>query len=123
MANLATKAPNFTRENAAEMARRATVSRLARIAREKSEKEAAEIASRARPDDARKETTLKQIDALDKRINDALKEGDDDLFVKLASAKDKLWKLVQPTAGALKPQKQSRNTSPAPQVVEQPATQ
>lgn len=113
MANLATKAPNFTLENAADMARRATASRLARIAREKSEKEAADLASRARPDDARKETTLKQIDKLDKMIDAALERGKQDDFIALAAAKERLWKLVQPTAGVAKP---SRRRDPEPPV-------
>ena len=101
--NYATKAPNFTRENAAEMARRATHSRLARIAREKAEREAAARAAAPKTDDARRNETLKQLDALDGLIDAALDAGEVAKFLRLAAAKERLWKLVQPTAGALRP--------------------
>ena len=111
MANLATKAPNFTRENAAAMARRAVESRLAREAREKDEERQRDIEARALaisreskpdPDDARKNKTLVQIDKLDKMIDKALAIDDREAFLELADAKQKLWKLVQPTAGIAK---------------------
>jgi hypothetical protein len=103
--NLSTKAPNFTRENAGEMARRATRSRLARIERERAEAQAVKdaLASRPEPEDARKERTLKQLDKLDVLIDRALNLGQAGQFLKLSSAKQRLWKLVQPTAGVLKP--------------------
>lgn len=54
-------------------------------------------------DDARRQTTLSQIDSLDELINRALDRKDSDEFLRLSSAKEKLWKLVQPTAGVSKP--------------------
>lgn len=116
MANPANLAPAFTRENAGEMARRATKSRLARIAREKAAQELAEIAAREaapKSDDARTQETLRQIDRLDKLINHALDIGNEERFLALASCKERLWKLVQPTAGSLKPRsKDSRRLAP-----------
>lgn len=105
MSNPATKAPNFTRENAGEMARRATASRLARIAREKAEAQAAKDALAQIPagEDARRNRTLKQLDLLDAMIDKTLNLGHQDKFLKLSAAKERLWKLVQPTAGSLKP--------------------
>ena len=103
--NLATKAPNFTRENAGEMARRATVSRLARIAREREQAAAAARAAAPVTDDARKQATLRQLDKLDVLIDAALDKCKQDDFLRLSAAKERLWKLVQPTAGALKPQR------------------
>ena len=104
MSNPATKAPNFTRENAGEMARRATRARLARIAREKAEAQALRDALARIPDgeDARRNRTLKQLDMLDVLIDRALNLGHSDKFLKLSAAKERLWKLVQPTAGVLK---------------------
>ena len=108
MANLATKAPNFTSENAAAM------SKLAHAAiRARKEREKALLASqRPIPDDARKEQTLRQIDRLDKLINSALDDDDADLFLKLTAAKEKLWKLVQPTAGVSRPKRQREPLQP-----------
>jgi len=117
--NYATKAPNFTRENAAEMARRATRSRLERIAREKAEREAAARAAVPVTEDARKQATLRQLDALDKLIDAALEAGNEARFLRLSVAKSRLWALVQPTAGVLKqgrpkpaPMRQLVETSP-----------
>lgn len=120
----ATKAPNFTPANAADMARRSAVSRVARIEREKAENRQRDIEARALaisretvpdPDEARKNATLKQIDRLDKMIDAALTRADEDTFLKLAGAKEKLWKLVQPTAGVLKNSKRAIRSAPAVQ--------
>ncbi len=119
MANLATKAPNFTRENAADMARRATVSREARRAREKA---AATATRQLASDDARKTTTLRQIDKLDELINSSLDRRDAKRFLQLSAAKERLWKLVQPTAGALRPGRGSRRSDPPPMPMPQAAT-
>jgi hypothetical protein len=99
--NYATKAANFTRENAGEMARRATASRLARIAREKAEG----VTRAAAPvtEDARKRATLRQLDKLDLLIDAALEAGEKNDFLRLSAAKERLWKLVQPTAGTFRP--------------------
>ena len=101
--NLATKAPNFTRENAAEMARRATRSRLARIAREREAAAAASRAAAPTTDDTRKQATLRQLDKLDVLIDAALDAGKESQFLRLTAAKERLWRLVQPTAGVAKP--------------------
>lgn len=98
------KAPNFTRENAADMARRATRSRLARIAREKAEKEALATALASTPvhDDARKARTLRQIDSLDVLIDEALVSKNRAAFIELTGVKERLWKLVNPSVPASK---------------------
>ena len=115
-------APPITRETAGDMARRATASRVARIEREKAEDRQRDIEARALaiereskpdPDDARKSKTLIQIDKLDKLIDAALTRSDEDTFLKLAGAKEKLWKLVQPTAGVLKNSKRAIRSAPA----------
>jgi IDEAL domain len=111
--NFATKAPNFTRENAGEMARRATRARLARIAREKADAQAATRAAAPAGDDARRNRTLIQIDRLDALIDAALDQKDGRAFVQLAKAKTDLWKLVQPTAGQLKPSARQTRRQPA----------
>lgn len=121
MWNPATKAPNFTRENAAEMARRATRARVARLNRESAEL-AAERAANARDpddDDARKRRVQKQIDLL---LGDM--ESAKSVKVRLAcsAALERLWKLVTPTAGVLRPPKHS-NRRPMPALVLRKAPQ
>ena len=102
----------FTAENARTMALRSWEVRR-RVALERA---AVEKASRflpgAQDDEARRQTTLKQIDALDVKINNALDDDDNDLFLALAAAKERLWKLVQPTAGSLRPGRARREPSP-----------
>ena len=101
MANPATKAPNFTPELAAKYAPLATIAREKN--REKRRLEELALKSAVITDDARKETTLKQIDGVDKLINNALDDEDEERFLKLTAAKERLWKLVQPTAGVMRP--------------------
>ena len=117
MANPANLAPPFTRANAAEMARRATVSRLARIQREKDEERQRDLDARAlalsrevkpEPDEARRAAILKQIDGLlDDMSGASVKER-----LAISSAVAKLWALVTPTAGSLKPGRQQRQARP-----------
>jgi hypothetical protein len=123
MANPATKAPNFTRENARAMQIKATASRLARIQREKDELQAMKDALARIPEteDARRTRTLKQLDMLDALIDRALNLGNSDKFLKLSAAKEKIWKLVQPTAGVLRPKKrEDRVCRPTVQPIELP---
>ncbi len=117
MANLATKAPNFTRENAPDMARRATESRLAREAREKAEDRQRDIEARALaisreirvdPDDARKMRVQKQIDLL---LTDMEATKDADKRLRFGAAIERLWKLVQPTAGVQRPGRTRRESA------------
>jgi hypothetical protein len=104
------KAPNFTRENAAEMARRATAARMQRLEREQREREEAQRALASMPvsDDARRECTLKQLDAVDRLMSAALDDDDSEQFLKLVAAKERLWKLVHPTGGVTKALKTRR---------------
>lgn len=115
------KAPNFTRENAGAMARLATAARVrnqqARVAQALADGQAREKAEREKlpaPDDARRDRTLKQLDLLDNLVDAALAAGDADRFLQLSQAKDRLWKLVQPTAGALRPSKSGKSIRSGP---------
>lgn len=108
MANLATKAANFTPENAREMQKRSLASRLARIEREK----AARAAAVPRTDEARTAETLRQLAQLDQEINQALELRQFKLLPTLTAAKERLWKLVRPTAGQLRPGRRTRATMP-----------
>jgi hypothetical protein len=106
VSNLATKAPNFTLANAKEMAFRSVLARRSNSKREKAAYEAGfQAALNIKPadDEARKKTTLNQIDALDKRISEALDEDDEERFTALCYVKERLWKLVQPTMGTQRP--------------------
>ena len=80
------------------MARRATRARLARIAREK----AAALATAPKPDDARRNQTLRQIDQVDVLIDEALASKNRTAFIELTAAKERLWKLVNPSVSSLK---------------------
>ena len=105
------KAPNFTRENAAEMARRATISRLARLKRESEEREARRRAEATlcHPDDARRARVQKQIDLL---LTDMESAKSIDVRLKIGAAIERLWRLVQPTAGVMKQGAKGRGNRP-----------
>ena len=97
------KAPPFTAQTAAEMARKSHVAR----ALKRAATEAALNMRKSNPpqlaDDMRRVRTLRQLDKLDVMIDEALDKSNTVLFLQLSSAKERLWKLVQPTAGQLKP--------------------
>lgn len=116
MANLATKAPNFTPETARIYAVRSIASRKLNREREKQllaqAEELARLCQKPANDESRKATTLKQIDALDKLIDNALEDEDEERFLKLTAAKERLWKLVQPTAGVLKSSRSRSHQAP-----------
>ena len=122
MSNPATKAPNFTLNNAREMAERSVRVRRENAKRESEAFEAGKLAALAsvpNDEETRRKETLRQIDALDRRINEAIDEDDEPRFLKLAIIKDKLWKLVQPTGGVSKP---GRSRPAPPPVPQDPAT-
>lgn len=115
MANLATKAPNFTLENAKFMAYKSVLSRQHNAKREKEAYERGyQDALNLKPTDetARRNVTLLQIDRLDAMINKSLDEQDSEAFLKLSGAKEKLWKLVQPTAGVARPKRNREPVQP-----------
>lgn len=86
---------------------------MQRLEREQREREEAQRALASMPvsDDARRESTLRQLDAVDRLIGAALDDDDAELFLKLTGAKEKLWKLVHPTGGVAKAAK-SRRAAP-----------
>jgi aromatic ring hydroxylase len=121
----ATRAPLITRETAADMARRAAASRVARIQREKAEERQRDIEARALaisrettpdPDDARKAKVLKQIDKYLSEMKDASIEE----RIAIGKAVKDLWPLTLPTAGVNKPRQSS--SRPAPPTPSQIAT-
>ena len=59
--------------------------------------------ARVTDDDSRKKRTLAQLDKLDGLIDAALAAKNEARFLRLSAAKERLWKLVQPTAGSLRP--------------------
>jgi hypothetical protein len=126
MSNPATKAPNFTVENAVELGRKGGLARKASYQREREILAQArkQLAESPKPftDEARKNVTLSQIDAIDARIINALDDDDEERFLKLTAAKERLWKLVQPTAGVSKPGR-NRRDQPSSQPIEAPAAE
>jgi hypothetical protein len=117
------RAEPFTASNAASMGRiggiasgfsrkRARLERLAILSASKPSEELTD-------DEARRKRTLRQIQCLDKLIDKSLERDDEESFVKLAAAKEKLWKLVQPTAGVNRPGRQSKRNAEA-QPIETP---
>ena len=115
MSNPATKAPNFTKENAAEMARRGAATKKANREREKLLlAQAAEWARRnekADDDQARMNRVKKQIDYL---LTDMEKTKSVEMRLKMSAALDRLWKLVQPTNGKVSKQRSSFPTFTGP---------
>jgi hypothetical protein len=107
---------NLVRPFTPESARIAAVkSSTARQARKQRERELVERAvdllkrhpTPAEPD-ARRARTLKQVDRIDDEIDRCLDRRQFDRLPELTSAKDKLWKLVEPSAGTMKPSRPRR---------------
>lgn len=110
--NPATLRPPFTPETARAFA-------IAYHTQRKADRERAktiQLLPEPTSDDARKALTLSQIDKLDVLINAALDKQDADLFLRLSSAKERLWKLVSPTAGVMRPNKRGSGDSRRPSI-------
>jgi hypothetical protein len=119
MANLATKAPNFTPETARFYALKAQESRKQNKEREKALlamlTEQARITEKPLPDEARKQKVLNQIDEyLDDMKGKPLKTR-----LMIGKAVAELWKLVQPTAGVVRPRRVDRQQPSAQPVIPQ----
>ena len=119
MANLATKAPNFTVENAKEMSRRAVEARKTKRIREKELlailQEQARLTEKPAPDEARKQRVLRQIDDyLDDMKGASLKTR-----LMIGKAVAELWKLVQPTAGVQKHSRSRQQQAPVEPLIPQ----
>ncbi len=65
-------------------------------------------------EDARITRTKKQLARLDDLIDKALDNADAELFLRLAAAKDRLWNLVTPKAGVLRPRSGKSRPDPLP---------
>jgi len=115
--NPATLAPPFTKENAREMALRGAATRKRNRELEKQLlAQAADLARKiALPsdDEARKSRVQKQIDIL---LTDMEKTKSVDVRLRISAALDRLWKLVTPTAGVLRPPKRGAQQSLPPLV-------
>lgn len=104
------KAPNFTPENARTMALRSVASRKSNRQREKAAFEAgrqAALEERPDNDEARKARVQRQIDIL---LADMEKSKSVDVRLRISAALERLWKLVSPTAGVLRPKRGSGST-------------
>lgn len=110
----------FTKETAAEAARRSHQPGSARFYVPEPPKPSPQLASAESQtaEGLRAVTTLQQIDKLDVMINEALDKRDTDAFLSLSGAKEKLWKLVKPTAGVNRPSRQSRRNQVEAQPIE-----
>jgi len=114
MSNLATKAPNFTPETARQAAANSLISRKRNKEREKQILAEAQAMLRlsvnADPEEARIRRVKGQIDGLlDDMEGASLKQR-----LIIGAAIERLWKLVQPTAGVQKPGRSRRLEPPMP---------
>ena len=107
--------PQITRENAAEMQRRAQAAIAARKERARLDREKLEAMPETADEQARSKRVFAQIDRVDQFLEEC---QDAETFVKLTAAKERLWKLVVPTAGVLRPRPTVRRRLPV--VFEEP---
>jgi len=97
--------PRFNQQNAAEMQKRSYLARLAREGREREQRvKLAEMPANAH-ESALKERVFVQLHHLDDMIDQS---EDVETLCKLIGAKERLWRLVLPTAGVLKHRNQRR---------------
>ena len=107
--------PLITRENAAEMQRRAQVAIAARKERARLDREKLAAMPATADADARNKRVYAQIDRVDQFLEEC---QDAETYVKLTAAKERLWKLVVPTAGVMRPNQQSkRPRAPLPEPI------
>lgn len=103
----------FTRENAREMSKRGNIARWtrARIPAPREEP------TQGIAENERKQKTLEQIDKLDEML---ARTRNPVLFVKLTMAKEKLWNLVFPKPGSLRPKQGRPERAPIAPLIPQP---
>ena len=107
--------PQITRENAAEMQRRAQVAIAVRKERARLDREKLAAMPAIADELARNKRVFAQIDRVDSMLEDCRAP---DLFSKLVGAKERLWGLVIPRAGSFRPRPTSRRRQPV--VFEEP---
>ena len=106
-------APPITKENAVEMARRSNAAqKRTREARAALAQQVLAQPSDDASDKARRDRVKAQIDFIDGMIEDALKKGNWLALDAVTKVKARLWPLAEPTAGAMRPAKQSRRAPP-----------
>ena len=97
--------PLITRENAAEMQRRAQVAIATRKERARLDREKLAAMPAASDELARNKRVFAQIDRVDLFLEEC---QDAETYVKLTAAKERLWSLVIPKAGVMRPRQQSK---------------
>ncbi len=108
------KAPPITRETAREYSARGNKVRWDNWRLAKEQAKLHKPAFSATPDDSQPIARTKmQLAQLDDLIDAALARKDQRSFLALAGAKERLWKLVQPTAGVMKPASRRAANRPA----------
>jgi hypothetical protein len=107
--------PLFTSETAVQFGRLSGQARRQRAAEAKA---AAALPPVQPQDEARKRRVLIQIDRCDDML---AKARNPEMFIRLTTAKERLWGLVFPKAGVMRPRSQSQRR-PAPTVSETPAS-
>jgi hypothetical protein len=127
------KAPPFTAENAALNGRKGgLISAQARankraqaVADANSLRELLRLQAGKQPDDDRRLNRVKaQADLIADKIDDCLVSDDDDRLTVLTQALARLWPLVTPTAGSLRPGRQQRQqTRPSAEPISIPPTE
>ena len=99
----------FTAENAAEYGRMGAIASAAAKARRKQEEKLAAEAAAELPviadEQARLKRVMRQIEKCDELMDDC---DDPKEFIALTAAKERLWNLIFPKAGSLRPAKASR---------------
>ena len=99
--------PLFTSETAAQFGRMSGEARRKRAAEAKA---AAALPPVQADDEARKRRVVLQIDRCDEMLT---KARDPELFIRLTAAKERLWNLLYPKPGSLRPRSGSKS-KPAP---------
>jgi hypothetical protein len=92
----------FTKQNASEFGRKGGMA-------EKSRRTALAAIPIESDDNRRKQRVLRQIDRLDVMIEST---RDPELFLRLASSKERLWNLVYPKPGSLRPKQSRQDRAP-----------
>ncbi|MGD0351617.1 MAG: hypothetical protein ABSB84_15085 [Verrucomicrobiota bacterium] len=104
--------PLFNSQTAVEAGRRSQQrQRERREQRRLAERQTVQVLAPAE-DERRKARTLKQLDQLDDMLESAQRRKDAELVIRLTAAKERLWKLVTPTAGVLRPRGSTRPKPP-----------
>jgi len=101
--------PLITRENAAEFGRKSAIARKLAKERAEREKQGLPAIPVAAEDQRTRERVKRQIERCDAMLEKCKSPR---VFVQLTAAKEKLWNLIYPKAGSIRPSK-SRDRAPS----------